>query len=118
VAGAGVTVLYLAFWAAHSLYQLVPAWMSFVALAADTVLAGALALRHGAPALAALGLLGGYLTPPLLSTGEVRPWFYFSFLFAVNAGLAQRGAAPGWWWLEYMAFPADAAFQLACVGPA
>lgn len=105
VAGAGVTVLYLAFWAAHSLYQLVPAWLSFLALAADTVLAGALALRHGAPALAALGLLGGYLTPPLLATGEVRPWFYFSFLFAVNAGWLTVARRRAWVWLEYMAFP-------------
>lgn len=105
VAGAGVTVLYLAFWAAHSLYQLVPAWMSFAALAADTVLAGALAVRHGAPALAALGLLGGYLTPPLLSAGEVRPWFYFSFLFAVNLGWLSVARRRGWTWLEYMAFP-------------
>lgn len=105
VAGAGVTVLYLAFWAAHSLYQLVPAWLAFGALAADTVLAGALALRHGAPALAALGLLGGYLTPPLLSTGEVRPWFYFSFLFAVNLGWLMVARRRRWTWLEYMAFP-------------
>jgi hypothetical protein len=111
VAGAGVTVLYLAFWAAHSLYQLVPAWMSFVALAADTVLAGALALRHGAPALAALGLLGGYLTPPLLSTGEVRPWFYFSFLFAVNLGWLSVARRRGWTWLEYMAFPLTLLFS-------
>lgn len=105
VAGAGVTVLYLSFWAAHSLYQLVPAWMSFVALAADTVLAGALALRHGAPALAALGLLGGYLTPGLLSTGDVRPWFFFSFIFAVNGGWLAVARRQGWWWLEWMAFP-------------
>lgn len=111
VAGAGVTVFYLAFWAAHSLYQLVPAWLSFAALAADTVLAGALAVRHGAPALAALGLLGGYLTPPLLSTGEVRPWFYFSFLFAVNLGWLSVARRRGWIWLEYMAFPLTLLFS-------
>lgn len=105
VAGAGVTVLYLAFWAAHGLYQLVPQGLSFVALAADTVLAGALAWRHGAPALAALGLLGGYLTPPLLSTGEVRPWFYFSFLFVVNGGWLTVARKRAWVWMEYMAFP-------------
>jgi uncharacterized membrane protein len=79
--------------------------MSFVALAADTVLAGALAWRHGAPALAALGLLGGYLTPGLLSTGDVRPWFFFSFIFAVNGGWLAAARRRGWWWLEWMAFP-------------
>jgi uncharacterized membrane protein len=105
LAGAGITVIYLAFWAAHSLYGLIPAWASFLALAADTVLAGALALRHGAPALAALGLLGGYLTPPLLATGDVRPWFYFSFLLLVNGGWLTVARRRGWTWLEYMAFP-------------
>jgi hypothetical protein len=117
VAGAGVTVLYLAFWAAHSLYHLVPAWLAFGALAADTVLAGALALRHGLPALAALGLLGGYLTPPLLSTGEVRPWFFFSFLFAVNLGWLSAARRRGWTRLEYMAFPLTLFFGSLALDP-
>ena len=115
VAGAGVTVLYLAFWAAHALYQLVPAWLSFAALAADTVLAGALAVRFGAPALAGLGLLGGYLTPPLLATGEVRPWLFFSFLFAVNAGWLTVARRRSWLWMEWMALPLTLLFGFAAI---
>ena len=105
LAGAGVSVLYLAFWAAASLYQLIPVWLAFSALAADTVLAAALALRHGSIALAVLGLLGGYLTPPALSTGEYHPWFYFSYMFALNAGWLTVARRQGWRIVELIALP-------------
>jgi len=43
------------------------------AMALTTVVSAALALRYAAPTIAALGLIGGYLTPVLLSTGVDRP---------------------------------------------
>lgn len=105
ISGAGVCVLYLSFWAAAMLYGLVPAWFAFAALVADTALAGALAVRHRATVLALLGLLGGYLTPIALSTGEYHPWIFFGYLFLVNAGWLTIARRQGWLVLDVIALP-------------
>lgn len=106
LAGAGVSVLYLSFWAASSLYQLIPAAAAAVALVAVTALAGALAYRTRALALAALGLIGAYITPPALSTGEYHPYILFTYLLLINAAWLTFARFMGWRLLEFIALPA------------
>lgn len=108
LAGAGVSILYLSFWASSSLYQLIPSPLAFAALVAVTALAGALAYRAKAQALAALGLIGAYITPPALSTGEYRPWILFAYLFLMNAGWLFFARRMNWRVLEFIAVPATA----------
>lgn len=105
ISAAGVCVLYLTFWAAASLYKLIPVWFAFIALVADTALAGALAVRHRATVLAVLGLLGGYLTPIALSTGEYHPWIFYGFVFLLNAGWLSVARTQGWRVLDLIALP-------------
>jgi uncharacterized membrane protein len=106
LAGAGVSILYLSFWAASSLYHLIPAPLAFAALVAVTALAGALAYRANAQALAALGLIGAYITPPALSTGEYHPWILFTYLLFMNAAWLTFARRMGWRTLEFIALPA------------
>lgn len=108
LAGAGVSILYLSFWAAGSLYHLIPSPLAFAALVAVTALAGALAYRANAQALAALGLIGAYITPPALSAGEYHPWILFNYLFLMNAGWLLFARRMNWRVLEYIAVPATA----------
>ena len=105
ISAAGVCVLYLTFWAAASLYKLIPVWFAFIALVADTALAGALAVRHRATVLAVLGLLGGYLTPVALSTGEYHPWIFYGFVFLLNAAWLAVARTQGWRVLDLIALP-------------
>ena len=37
-------------------------------------------------------MIGGYLTPPALSTGEDHPWILFGYVFLLNAGGPAAGA--------------------------
>ena len=46
------------------------------------------AVRRAALSVAVLGLLGGFATPILLSTGQDRPIGLFSYLLVLNVGLA------------------------------
>jgi len=82
----GFGILYLAVYAAFEYYQLIPQSLAFTFMVATTALAVALALRYASVAMAVLGLAGGYLTQILLSTGEDRPWFLFSYLLLLNLG--------------------------------
>ena len=47
-----------------------------------------LSIRHDSLFIAVLGLLGGFATPALLSTGENRPIPLFAYLLLLNVGLA------------------------------
>ncbi len=108
LAGAGVSILYLSFWAAGALYDLISTSLAFAALVAVTALAGALAYRANAQALAALGFIGAYITPPALSTGEYHPWILFTYLLFINAAWLIFARRMGWRLLEFVAVPATA----------
>ena len=95
--GAGVVALYSAIWAADHLYELVSMAVSFPAMSVVTALACFLSLRHRSLFTALLGLLGGFATPLLLSTGSDRPIALFGYVLFLDLGLcfvARRGAWP------------------------
>jgi uncharacterized membrane protein len=102
--GAGAAILYLAFYAAFGFYQLLPREAAFGLMLATTIAIGILSLRYNALAIAALGLLGGYATPILLSTGQDQPWFFFSYLLLLNAAALGWAELREWRHLEPLAF--------------
>jgi len=106
LSGGGAALLYLSFYAASALYHLLPRPAAFLLLLLTTTTTGALALRYQAQAIAALGLLGGYLTPILLSTGEDRPWFFFTYLLLLSAAALALGTFRRWPQLPVLAFAA------------
>ncbi|PYR16103.1 MAG: hypothetical protein DMF98_28405 [Acidobacteria bacterium] len=85
---AAIAILFATFYAAHALWQLIPAIATFMLLAVVTALAVLLSIRRGSMFIAVLGLLGGFATPALLSTGENRPIPLFAYLMLLNIGLA------------------------------
>jgi uncharacterized membrane protein len=87
VSGAGIAILYVAFYAGHSLYGLFALGLTFAMMALVTVVAGLLAIRYDALFTAVLGLLGGFATPLLLSTGRDNPIGLFSYVLLLNFGL-------------------------------
>jgi uncharacterized membrane protein len=104
----GLGILYLAVYAAFGYYQLIPQSLAFTFMVATTALAVALALRYASIAMAVLGLAGGYLTPILLSTGEDRPWFLFSYLLLLNIAALVLARMREWRSLEILSLAATA----------
>ena len=87
VAGAGIALLYIAFFAAHGRYHLVPLAPTFALMALVTLVAGLLAIRYDAIAVAGLGLLGGFATPLALSGDTDNPVGLFGYLILLNLGV-------------------------------
>jgi uncharacterized membrane protein len=85
---AAIAILFSTFFAAHALWHLIPAAVAFGLLALVTTVAVLLSIRRDSLFIAVLGLLGGFATPVLLSTGENRPVGLFAYLFLLNIGLA------------------------------
>jgi uncharacterized membrane protein len=113
ISGLGIAILYLSFYASFAFYHLLPQSVPFALMTLTTALSGALALRYEAPAIAALGLIGGYLTPVLLSTGEDRPVIFFSYIFLLDLGALALARARKWLLFEFLAFAATAVLYAA-----
>ena len=102
LSGAGIAVFYVSAYAATALYGLLPPLLGFAAMAATTALAVILALRHG-PSIALLGMVGGFLTPALITSGDPSAFLFFAYLYFVFAALMIIIRRRGWW---LMTFPA------------
>jgi uncharacterized membrane protein len=85
--GAGIAVLYATLFAMHALWHLLPASAVFVLMLIVTAIAVLLSIRRDSVFIALLGLVGGFATPALLSTGENKPVALFSYLLLLNVGL-------------------------------
>ena len=85
----GVLTLYAVTFACRSIYHFaffgpVPTFLLMVLI---TVTAFLLAVRLNALVVALLGMLGGFLTPILLSTGQDNPLGLFVYIAILDAGL-------------------------------
>ena len=85
----GVLILYGVSFAAHAVYRF-PAFgpaATFALMSLITVTAFLVAVRFNALVVAALGMLGGFLTPILLPTVQDHPFALFSYIALLDAGL-------------------------------
>ncbi len=85
--GAGIAILYATLFAIHALWHLLPVGVVFALMLIVTAIAVLLSIRRDSVFIALLGLVGGFATPALLSTGENKPIALFSYLLLLNIGL-------------------------------
>jgi len=102
--GGGIAVLYFATYAAFQIYHLLPQTASFLIMVLITVLACLTAVAYEAQALAILGLIGGFGTPVLLSTGQDNYMVLFSYMTLLNFGILGISFKKRWVVLQYTGF--------------
>ncbi|MEO8624140.1 MAG: DUF2339 domain-containing protein, partial [bacterium] len=85
---AGISILFATVFASFALWHLVPPTAAFALLILVAGAAVLLSLRRNSMYIALLGLLGGFSTPVLLSSGQDNPIGLFGYLLLLNAGLA------------------------------
>ncbi|MBN1278869.1 MAG: DUF2339 domain-containing protein [Chlorobium sp.] len=83
--GGGLAVLYLSFYAAYVLFHLIPLPLVATGIVAVTTTGMLLSLRYSAYSLSAIALLGGILTPFMLSTGKNNPVELFGYILLLDA---------------------------------
>lgn len=96
LAGGGMVVLYATFWAARALYQLIGMEVAFAVMALTTAVGCLLAVRYASLLIAVLGLVGGFLTPLLLSSGQDRPLGLFGYVLLLDTGFILAARKRGW----------------------
>jgi len=102
--GGGIGVLYITVFAAFRLYQLLPAGLVFVLLAAMAVFSAMLAVLQDSRSLAAMGVSGGFLAPILASTGSGSHVALFSFYALLNLGILLIAWFKAWRSLNLLGF--------------
>ena len=113
---AGVAILFSTLFAANALWHLVGPGPTFFLLVLVTAVAVLLSIRHDSMFIALLGLLGGFATPALLSTGEDRPISLFGYLLLLNAGLAWVAHRKRWNLLTVLCLVFTTIYQWVWVG--
>ena len=111
LSAAGIAMLYSSVYAAFALYDLIGALFAFVVLAAVSFASFALALLQGR-FIAVLGLIGGYLVPALVSTGEGSAPALFSFLGVLAIALTVIVRYRGWWEIAWLGLAGAAAWPV------
>ncbi|MCB1128754.1 MAG: DUF2339 domain-containing protein, partial [Verrucomicrobiae bacterium] len=98
----GVVILYATSFACHSFYDFTGVTTTFVIMTLVTAAAFALAVRMDARVVAVLGLVGGFLTPPMLSTGVDQPLALFGYILLLDLGLLAITWRKGWHFLALL----------------
>jgi uncharacterized membrane protein len=105
--GGGLAVLYLAIWfASQNRYNLIPQLVAFILMAAVTAAGSLLAARYDALPIAVLALIGGFLTPLLLSAGVDNETGLFGYIALLDAGVLALAYSKQWRSLNYLSFVA------------
>jgi hypothetical protein len=112
---AGIAILFSTIFASHSLWGILGATPAFLLMALVAVVAVALAIRRDSPFIALLGLVGGFATPALLSTGQDRPIALFGYLLLLNAGITWVSLSRRWTVLMRLALAGTFLYQWAWV---
>jgi uncharacterized membrane protein len=95
----GVVVFYGVTFAAQGMYHLFGSMTAFALMSVVTAVAFVLAVRMEAKVVAVLGLVGGFLTPPLLSTGVDNPVGLFGYIGLLQIGLVAIAFRRNWTFL-------------------
>lgn len=102
--GGGIAVLYFAAFAAFQIYHLFDQAPSFGIMIMITVLACSLSIMYDTKWLAVLGMVGGFLTPVLLSTGQDNQLALMTYMTILNVGLLAVAFHKKWDILNYLGF--------------
>ncbi|HKR83894.1 MAG TPA: DUF2339 domain-containing protein [Terriglobales bacterium] len=109
----GVGVLYLSLWASFQVYHLMPNGVVFACMILVTAASCALALTQDAEILAVYAIVGGFLTPVLLSTGVNREVALFSYVVLLDLGLLAVVVFKPWRRLLWLGFAGTLILYLA-----
>ncbi|HOF09985.1 MAG TPA: DUF2339 domain-containing protein [Opitutaceae bacterium] len=110
----GVVILYAVTFSCRSIYhfEFFTTWPTLVLMVLITTTAFLLAIRLEAQLVAILGILGGFLTPILLSTGVDNPPGLFGYIALLDVGLIAVALNRRWLYLVLLGAAGTVAMQI------
>ena len=111
LSAAGLVTAFGSVYASHALYALISGGIAFAGLGCIALGAFALARLQG-PLIAALGLIGAYAAPMLVTTSNPDPWAFYAYLLVILGASFFTLRAQQWWWLGYSAIAGSFAWTM------
>ena len=102
--GGGLATLYFSIFSAFSFYHLIGQKSGFLLMILITASSGILSVRLNSPLIVILGILGGYATPVMLSTGSANLVGLFSYMLILGLGILAIAHKKNWRLLNYFSF--------------
>lgn len=102
--GGGIATLYFSTFAAFQIYHLFSQAPSFSIMVLITVLASVLSIVYDNKWLSVLGIIGGFTTPVLLSTGQDNQIVLMTYMAILNVGLLTIAFYKRWGLLNILGF--------------
>ncbi len=102
--GGGVGIFYLTIFAAFAYYHMIDQTPAFLLMALVTAFSVILSIFSGTIHLAVLGIIGGFLTPVLISTGHNNLVGLFSYILLLDVGILFVAYFRKWMKLNYLGF--------------
>lgn len=100
----GEATLFLSVWAGCQYYHLYSRDVGFVGMIIITAAMAVIALGRDSQRIAVLCLIGGYLTPMLVSTGEDHQVVLFTYLLILGGGMLVMGERKDWLSLQPISY--------------
>ncbi|TAK56933.1 DUF2339 domain-containing protein [Patescibacteria group bacterium] len=85
--GGGIAILYLSLYSAFGLYHMVEQLTAFLGMILVTLFSVVLSVRYNSVAIAGIALLGGFLTPILVSSSTVNDIGLLTYITLLDLGL-------------------------------
>ena len=104
LSGGGILILYLSIYASYNFYPLLDQPVAFLFMALVMTVAVLLSVRLNALAIAILGLVGGFLTPVLISSGHDNEVALFTYVALLDAGVLAVAYFKRWRSLDFLSF--------------
>ncbi|HEY2823323.1 MAG TPA: DUF2339 domain-containing protein [Candidatus Acidoferrum sp.] len=104
IAALGQATLLLSIWAGCRYYTLFSLDVGFAAMIVVTAVMAAVAIGRNSERIAVLSLVGGFLTPMLLSTGRDQEFALFVYLLILGAGFLVMASLREWPTLAPLSF--------------
>src|SRR5258708_6881210 len=101
----GLGTLYLSLWAAFQLFHLIPSQVAFAAMVIVTASAIVMAVSQDAQLLATFALIGGFVTPQLVRTGDDHEIALFSYVCLLDLAMLVLSRFKPWklqLWLTFV----------------
>jgi uncharacterized membrane protein len=103
--GGGIATLYLSIFASYKIYKLIPdAKLSFAIMILITIATAIIAIRLNSMLVAIFGIIGGFCTPIMLSTGTADFPGLFSYMLILGIGVLAIAKYKDWKMLNALSF--------------
>lgn len=100
----GIAILYFSVFAAFNFYHLLTQFPAFLLMALITATAVAMSVRYDSRLVAFFALIGGFLTPVMLGTGNDNQAALFAYIAILDLGILALAYFKNWSALNLVAF--------------